>query len=49
MIEGGWLFVWVAYAITFCALTPLATIVILRLGYWAGEAKKIDVAKGKTP
>lgn len=49
MIEGGWPFVWIAYAITFGALIPLALIVALRLAHWVNEARKLDAAKGKTP
>lgn len=41
MIEGGWSFVWAAYALTFSALSVLATVVVLRLRKWAREARKL--------
>lgn len=49
MIEGGWPFVWIAYAITFGALVSLAAVVILRLAHWSAEARKLDAAKGRAP
>lgn len=41
MIEGGWPFVWTAYALTMGSLLVLAAIVIVRLRKWAAEAKKL--------
>jgi hypothetical protein len=50
MIEGGWPFVWAAYAVTLGALIPLAAIVWLRLTYWAKQARALDAAKqGRAP
>jgi hypothetical protein len=47
MIEGGWPFVWTAYAVTFGALIPLAAIVWLRLAHWAKEARALDAKRAK--
>lgn len=42
MIEGGWSFVWTAYALTLTALALLALIVVVRLRHWARRAKELD-------
>lgn len=42
MIEGGWSFVWTAYALTLTALAILALVVVLRLRHWARRAKELD-------
>jgi heme exporter protein CcmD len=44
MIEGGWSFVWAAYALTFAALVVLALVVVLRLRHWARRAHELDRA-----
>jgi heme exporter protein CcmD len=48
MIEGGWPFVWTAYAVTFGALVPLAAIVWLRLAHWAKESRALDAKRAKS-
>lgn len=42
MIEGGWSFVWTAYALTMGALALLALVVVLRLRHWAKRARELD-------
>jgi heme exporter protein CcmD len=42
MIEGGWTFVWTAYALTVGALAGLALVVVLRLRHWADRAKQLE-------
>jgi len=39
MIEGGWDFVYPAYAVTFGGLAVLAAVVVLRLRHWAKRAQ----------
>ncbi|MDZ4689978.1 hypothetical protein [Terricaulis sp.] len=41
MIEGGWSFVYAAYAIVGVALAVLAAVVVFRLRYWAKRAKEL--------
>ena len=41
MIDGGWAFVWAAYAIAGAALGALALIVLARLMHWAARAKQV--------
>jgi hypothetical protein len=42
MIEGGWSFVYAAYAIVGVALVVLAAVVVFRLRYWAKRAKDLN-------
>lgn len=42
MIEGGWNFVYPAYAVTLGALIVLAAVVVLRLRHWAKRAKELQ-------
>ena len=42
MIEGGWPFVWAAYAIAGGAFAALIAIVLLRARHWAREARKLE-------
>ncbi len=42
MIEGGWSFVYAAYAVGGVALVGLTVIVVLRLRYWAKRAKGLN-------
>ncbi|HRP11226.1 MAG TPA: heme exporter protein CcmD [Terricaulis sp.] len=42
MIEGGWPFVWAAYAIAGVAFAALIGAVLLRARHWAREAAKLD-------
>jgi hypothetical protein len=42
MIEGGWNFVYAAYAVAGVALAVLAAIVVLRLRHWARRAKDLN-------
>lgn len=40
MIEGGWAFIWSAYALACAALIVLTLIVMLRLAHWAKRARE---------
>lgn len=42
MIEGGWVFVWPAYAVALGGLLALAVMVVARLRYWARRAREQD-------
>lgn len=42
MIEGGWSFVYAAYAVAGVALAGLAALVVLRLRHWAKRAKDLS-------
>jgi heme exporter protein CcmD len=44
MIEGGWAYVWAAYALALGALGVLALLVLLRLRHWAKRARELDRA-----
>lgn len=39
MIEGGWAYIWSAYAVAAVALVTLTVSVLWRLAYWAKRAK----------
>lgn len=41
MIEGGWDFVYPAYAVTIGGFSVLAAVVIVRLRYWSKKAKEL--------
>ena len=41
MIEGGWDFVWPAYAVALGALTVLAIVVVVRLRTWEQRAREL--------
>jgi heme exporter protein CcmD len=45
MIEGGWNYVWPAYAIALGALAVLAFVVLQRLRTWARRARELDELK----
>ncbi len=42
MIEGGWPFIWTAYALTLAALVVLALVVMARLRHWARRARELE-------
>lgn len=42
MIEGGWSYVYGAYALTVVLLGGVAIWVALRARHWAREARKLD-------
>lgn len=42
MIDGGWDFVWPAYAVALGALTVLAVVVIMRLRAWEHRARNLE-------
>ncbi|MFO1016015.1 MAG: heme exporter protein CcmD [Hyphomonadaceae bacterium] len=42
MVEGGWNFIWPAYALTVLSLGGAALFVLLRARYWAKQAKQLD-------
>lgn len=42
MIDGGWNFIWAAYAITLAALLVLVGVVLWRAGLWAQRARELD-------
>lgn len=41
MIEGGWAYVYPAYAVAIGLLVVLAAAVVLRLRHWAKRAKEL--------
>lgn len=45
MIEGGWAYVWPAYAIALCALAALTVTVLVRLRTWSRRARELDKPK----
>ena len=42
MIEGGWAFVWPAYAVALSGLGVLIVVVVARLRTWAQRARELD-------
>jgi heme exporter protein D len=42
MIEGGWTFVWAAYAVTGAALIVLAGVSAVRAVRWSKRARALD-------
>lgn len=42
MIEGGWDYVYPAYAVTFGGLAVLAAVVMARLTHWARRARELQ-------
>lgn len=42
MIEGGWSFVWAAYALTGGALGLLVLIIMWRSRHWAKRARELE-------
>lgn len=42
MIEGGWSFVWPAYAVAVGGLAVLAVVVVARLSAWERRARELD-------
>jgi heme exporter protein D len=42
MIEGGWPFIWGAYAVALIALVVLTLVVVLRLTYWSRQARELE-------
>lgn len=42
MIEGGWGFVWPAYAVALGGLGVLAIVVLMRLSAWERRARDLD-------
>ncbi len=45
MIEGGWNFVWAAYAIALGGLSLLTLVVLARLRSWSRRARELDEPK----
>jgi hypothetical protein len=45
MIEGGWAYIWPAYAIALGAIGALTVIVLLRLHVWSRRARALDKPK----
>ena len=42
MIEGGWAFVWPAYAVALGGLGVLTVVVVARLRAWERRARDLD-------
>jgi hypothetical protein len=42
MIEGGWAYIWIAYALALIALGALTLIVTLRLAHWSKRARELE-------
>ncbi len=47
MIEGGWAYVYAAYAVTGLALAGAALVVALRARHWAKQARKLDTTANR--
>jgi heme exporter protein CcmD len=45
MIEGGWAYIWPAYAITLGAIGVLTIVVLMRLRAWSRRAGKLEKPK----
>ena len=45
MIEGGWNFVWGAYAVALGALGVLTIVVVAQLRTWSRRARDLDQPK----
>jgi hypothetical protein len=45
MIEGGWDYVWPAYAVALGGLTALTIVVLARLRLWSQRARDLDPPK----
>jgi hypothetical protein len=45
MIEGGWDFIWFAYAASLGALGVLSIVVVARLLAWSRRARDLDKQK----
>ncbi|MGE0740803.1 MAG: heme exporter protein CcmD [Hyphomonadaceae bacterium] len=45
MIDGGWPFIYAAYALTVVLLGGLSVAIALRARHWANEARKLDDKK----
>jgi hypothetical protein len=45
MIQGGWEYIWPAYAVAVGGLTTLTVIVLARLRAWSRRARDLDRAK----
>ena len=42
MIEGGWEFIWPAYAVALGGLAALTVFVVARLRSWERRARELD-------
>lgn len=49
MIEGGWDYVWPAYAATVGALLALTIVVALRAAHWRKRARALEPKKDARP
>jgi heme exporter protein CcmD len=47
MIEGGWDYVWPAYAVTLTALAVLAIVVATRAAHWRRRARALEAERRK--
>jgi heme exporter protein D len=45
MIEGGWPYIWGAYAATLLGIGVLALVIAARLRFWAKRARALDQDK----
>lgn len=45
MIQGGWEYIWPAYAVALGALVALSVIVLARLVAWSRRARDLDRSK----
>jgi heme exporter protein D len=45
MIEGGWAYIWPAYAIALGAIAVLTLVVVIRLQTWSRRARELDQRK----
>ncbi len=42
MIEGGWAYIWSAYALALSALAIVTIVVIVRLAHWSKRARALE-------
>jgi heme exporter protein D len=42
MIDGGWGYIWSAYALALGTLLVLAIVVLARLAHWSKRAKELE-------
>jgi hypothetical protein len=45
MIEGGWAYIWPAYAIALGAIGLMTVVVLMRLRTWSRRAGKLEKPK----
>ncbi len=49
MIEGGWSFVWSAYAVAGAGLGVLTCVAVARFLHWRKQARALEAKKDRAP